>query len=609
MSPEGSTRDAHSPRARWGSGPATATVGAAVLGLAAYFFVMSNRTGGDSYEAGQRLLDNVASSLVTLDSTLFPLLFELRTDLDVATGAQRRLVVDTRAYEAFVGTERAAELVDTVSRKLRLVDDFKAHQAVVRNSRAIASEMIGELAGLTALRDTPTRTAVADTERAWLRFVSLGAPERLRGLDHAIEAAEVADAGLVSVDEWHFFQLHAEAQQRNADRLRSLLLEVYRTPVGAVLERHRAVLEAEYRQAAFAAYRFRLALFVVVVALLAFSGYKVLQVGRYVRLVRRSNEQLEHRVEARTAELSTAAKSLHAEMREREAVETQLRMAQKLEAIGQLAAGIAHEINTPTQYVSDNVNFLATAWSDLSKVVDEYERVVLGGGSVDTDRRKAVWDDADVEYLRAEVPSALVEAASGLKQIGRIVKAMKDFSHPGDESLQPADLNRAIESTVEVARNEWKYVAELELDLNADLPFVPCDLSAMNQVILNIVVNAAQAIGGGLEPGELGRIRISSRQIGGRVEVVVEDDGPGIPEAIRAQVFDPFFTTKDVGKGTGQGLAIAFRVVQQQHGGTLTVGEGRDGRGARFVIGLPLARDAATDAGAAVAVQPLAAVT
>jgi C4-dicarboxylate-specific signal transduction histidine kinase len=314
-----------------------------------------------------------------------------------------------------------------------------------------------------------------------------------------------------------------------------------------------------------------------------------------VQLVRRANEELEHRVEARTAELSAANASLQHEMREREEVEAQLRMAQKLESIGQLAAGIAHEINTPTQYVSDNVHFVETAWSDLGKVIDEYERAVLGG-DVDKVRGTTVWDEADVDYLRGEVPSSLREASSGLKQIAKIVKAMKEFSHPGDESLQPADLNRAIESTIDVARNEWKYVAELELDLDAELPLVPCDLSSMKQVMLNIIVNAAQAVGSGLEPGELGHIWISSRRVGDRASILIEDDGPGIPEAIRSQVFDPFFTTKQVGKGTGQGLAIAFRVVQQQHSGTLTVGEGREGRGARFTIELPL--------GEAPAVQP-----
>jgi signal transduction histidine kinase len=170
---------------------------------------------------------------------------------------------------------------------------------------------------------------------------------------------------------------------------------------------------------------------------------------------------------------------------------------------------------------------------------------------------------------------------------------MKEFSHPGAEAAQATNLNRAIESTITVARSEWKYVAELQMALDDDLPLVPCDVSAINQVILNIVVNAAQAIGEKLDPGELGHIWIASKRNGDHAEVTIEDDGPGIPESIREKVFDPFFTTKNVGKGTGQGLAIAYRVVNQQHGGVLSVGPGRNNRGAKFKIMLPL--DAAQD--------------
>jgi signal transduction histidine kinase len=275
------------------------------------------------------------------------------------------------------------------------------------------------------------------------------------------------------------------------------------------------------------------------------------------------------------------------EIHERENIEAQLRLSQKLESIGQLAAGVAHEINTPTQFVSDNVAFVDEAWAKVSEIVDDYEKSAINGMRDDA-RSRAIWERSSPEFLREEIPAALAGAGSGLKQISDIVRAMKEFSHPRGDRVQPSDLNAAIENTIVVARNEWKYVAKIEVDLADDLPLVPCNVTTMNQVMLNLIVNAAQAIGESPPEEEEACIRISTEAKGDVAEICVEDNGPGVPEDLRERIFDPFFTTKDVGTGTGQGLGIAYRIVTQMHRGTIAVSRRHRGRGARFVVRLPI---------------------
>ena len=279
---------------------------------------------------------------------------------------------------------------------------------------------------------------------------------------------------------------------------------------------------------------------------------------------------------------------------ERQRMEVQLRQSQKLESIGQLAAGIAHEINTPTQYVSDNTRFVKDSFAALLKVLISHTALVSALKSnaltpemlADTER---LIEASDLRYLCEQVPLALNETLEGVERVSKIVRAMKEFSHPGGKEKTPADLNKAIESTVTVARNEWKYVADLTLDLEPNLPFVPCFLGEFNQAVLNLVVNAAHAIGDAVKakPGGKGTITVQSRRAGEQVEVRVTDTGTGIPEAVRSKIFEPFFTTKGVGKGTGQGLAMIYGSIVNRHGGTVTF-ESEVGQGTTFIIRLPL---------------------
>jgi PAS domain S-box-containing protein len=242
---------------------------------------------------------------------------------------------------------------------------------------------------------------------------------------------------------------------------------------------------------------------------------------------------------------------MEAEQR-RQALEIQLRRAQKLEAIGQLAAGIAHEINTPAQYIGDNIHFLEGAFRDLLEAIDRLE-ADLGPKVLEP-----LLAEADLPFLRREIPRAIGESIEGTARVTQIVRAMKEFSHPGSDDPVEVDLNRSVESTVTVSRNEWKYVADVVLDLDPDLAPVVCFPGEMNQAVLNLVVNAAHAIADAHlgDPGAKGTITISTRQAGDAVEIRVADTGTGIPEGLRDRIFDPFFTTKPLGKGTGQGLAL-----------------------------------------------------
>jgi predicted ATPase/signal transduction histidine kinase len=277
----------------------------------------------------------------------------------------------------------------------------------------------------------------------------------------------------------------------------------------------------------------------------------------------------------------------------RKQLEMELQQAQKLESVGRLAAGIAHEINTPIQFVNDSVHFVRDAMVDLGRVVGRYretrEKLAKDPGWEQEARALREADEAaDLDYLVENIPSALERSIDGLSRVAAIVRSMKEFAHPDQGQQAPADINRAIENTIIMACNEYKYVAEIELEMG-ELPKVNCKVGELNQVVLNMVVNAAHAIGDVVkDTGSKGKISVRTWREGEDAVIAIRDTGAGIPAGIRDRIFDPFFTTKEVGRGTGQGLAIARTVIVEGHGGTLTF-ETEVGKGSTFFIRLPIA--------------------
>jgi len=283
-----------------------------------------------------------------------------------------------------------------------------------------------------------------------------------------------------------------------------------------------------------------------------------------------------------------------ADVTERMGLELQLRQAQKLEGIGQLAAGIAHEINTPTQFVGDNIRFLKDSWGPVAEFMNFCGTVQseCATGPVSPEHLQRFCElhqKCDLEYLSEHIPKAIDLCLEGVKRIAKIVKGFKEFSHPGSEEKRAINLNQAIETTISVAQHEWKYCADVVTALDADLPLVPCLVGEFNQVMLNLIVNSAHAISSAVEKNGAGKgtITISTRREGDWARIAVADTGAGIPVEIRSRVFEPFFTTKEVGKGTGQGLALAHAAIVNRHQGQLWF-ESELGQGTTFFIRLPL---------------------
>ncbi len=310
---------------------------------------------------------------------------------------------------------------------------------------------------------------------------------------------------------------------------------------------------------------------------------------------------IEATVAKRTQELSESNEALANEIAERAraeeerlALERELSQINKMESLGTLAGGIAHEINTPVQYVDENLKFVQESFADILELLDGYEALAeqartkkfLDKATADLARRN---ESIDTSFLRDEIPQSLLQSLEGIQHITEIVRAVKEFSYPDamkSHTQTFIDLNHAIATTATVARNQYKYVADLTTDFDPDLPQVPCFPGQFNQVILNLIVNAAQAIEAANKDDD-GRITITTRKLDDVVEIRVADTGTGIPRKSLGKIFDPFFTTKEPGKGTGQGLAISHTIITKKHGGTITV-ESEPGEGTTFIIRMPL---------------------
>ncbi len=286
-----------------------------------------------------------------------------------------------------------------------------------------------------------------------------------------------------------------------------------------------------------------------------------------------------------------------AEEERRNDLEAQISEARRLEAIGALSAGIAHEINTPIQFIGDNLDYLGEA---LGQAYGSYKRYeALRAAVKDDDRYTDLVAEVDafnssigLADLTNEVMAALTESRDGIRQVRDIVLLMKEFAHPGAIEKEATNLNDIARNVATLCRNQQKGVAEIEFDLAEDLPLVQCRRGQVQQVVLNLVVNALGAVRDA--DAEQGRILIKTAWSGGRARLSVSDTGPGVPEELRQKIFDPFFTTKPVGKGTGQGLALAKDCIVKGHGGCLCLTD-VDGFATTFLIDLPI--DAAEVAG------------
>ena len=273
---------------------------------------------------------------------------------------------------------------------------------------------------------------------------------------------------------------------------------------------------------------------------------------------------------------------------EKKHLEKRHQQSMYLESIGQLSAGIAHEINTPMQYISDNLNFLRESFNDTAKALRRIKKSLLSN-TLDEDKLNTIFKEADFEYLSEELPLAFSQTTEGVNRVCSIVKAMKEYSHPNSEEKVATNLNSCIESTITISKHTWKYHSDMEVDLDPNLKDVMCHAGPFNEVILNIIVNAADAIKDRIEKDDSlnkGTIKIQTLGKEEFAEIRISDTGGGIPQSIQEKIFDPFFTTKAIGKGTGQGLALSYSIIKERHNGELHF-ETVPGESTTFILQLP----------------------
>lgn len=334
----------------------------------------------------------------------------------------------------------------------------------------------------------------------------------------------------------------------------------------------------------------------------AFFGFLIIEIILFWG-IRASSKKLERVIDEGKADLQKTNDALKEHIIERKQAEkdkmkmqARLLQAQKLESVGQLAAGIAHEVNTPAQYVKSNIVFLDESFQEATTLLRSYDMVLTatkgdGASPEMVTELEKLKQEIDWEFLSEEIPEAIEQSKEGIDKISNIVRAMKEFSHSGGKEKTPTDINHLLTNTITVSRHEWQDIATVKADLSPSLPQVPCLGDELGQVILNILFNAKDAIGARLASQQdcsEGLINISSRQIEDSIEIRIQDNGSGIPAKIQTKIFDPFFTTKEVGQGTGQGMCIARDVVEKMHGGYLSF-ETTKGEGTTFIISLPMA--------------------
>jgi PAS domain S-box-containing protein len=449
-----------------------------------------------------------------------------------------------------------------------------------------------ERLGTTTLADPALRELTLDISRAYESFETVRAL-----LEHALE-----NSSREGRSRYEALQRDI-AERRKAERERDAFFHVSNDLL-VVLDEHQVLTQVNPAWTRLLGYPLEALAGVKVTDLLPAEDAAVwLQVWKEALIEGRPMVGLENRVRAASGEYRWVAWVANVDPRtqhcfaggrdvtEKRVMELELAQAQKMEAVGTLASGVAHEINNPVQYIGDNINFVRESFKDLAglhALLLEQLKV----GRLELGPLQALAGAVELDYLTAEIPTALAEAADGVRRVAELVRALKEFAHPDAGEMAPTDINRCLQRTVTVARNELKYVSDVVFDLG-ELPDVECHQGAVNQVFLNLLVNAAHAIEDRkkAEPtAGKGTITISTRVVGERVVVGITDTGSGIPEKIQARIFDPFFTTKEVGRGSGQGLPISRAIVVDKHGGSLDFAT-RPGEGTTFFVRLPLHRE------------------
>jgi signal transduction histidine kinase len=563
-----------------------AAVLALLVGATVLFFVWSSRAERERLRV-LRAVDGAAIE----DDRINQGIVQLRYSTAVNTDPVNQAVARLNEHLEWLGANR--------QRVARHVPAFAAHLDALRATVQTKQERVIEIAStLGSLIDS--RRAISRVHDDLDRCTEHGGHKTGHVLEHVLQYALLEDSEMLqhALDDVHALEAERPIDNRRCDTLlanfcahsrvilgdqpqvSASLRELVALPTRDALTALNNDLWAyEHASRAFMEW-LSLALLAVAV-LLAAAVYALFErLDRSKQAVQRAYDSLEVTVAERTADLRRSNE--------------QLEQARRLEAVGQLAAGVAHEINTPVQYVSDSIHFVKESMDGLAGLVQQY-RAVNQSVLDSTPSRDAAEEicaaeeQADLAYVLENVPQALDRSIDGLRQIATIVRSMKEFSHPGSKEKQPSDLNRAIGNTITVARNEWKYVADVETEFDPTLTDVPCLLGEMNQAMLNILVNAAHAIGAVVEPGSdrKGTIRITTQREPNAAVVRIADTGCGIPAEIRDKIFEPFFTTKEVGKGTGQGLSVVHGVIVRQHGGSIDV-ESEPGQGTVFTIRLPL---------------------
>ena len=301
-----------------------------------------------------------------------------------------------------------------------------------------------------------------------------------------------------------------------------------------------------------------------------------------IKFLNKKLQDTVHQIQTKNEELENTLETL-------KSTQAQILYSDKMASVGQLAAGVAHEINNPIGFVDSNLRTLSDYQNDINKLIEHYRQLItnLKGTAKDLpfsigaeiDQIATLEKTIDIDFIFDDVMNLVGESKDGTERIKKIVLDLKDFAHPGEDKIYAADINKGIESTLNIVWNELKYKAVVTKDYG-ELPLVECYPQQLNQVFMNILVNAAHAI------EKHGEIRISTRKIDDSVEIKISDTGAGIPKENLSKIFDPFFTTKEVGKGTGLGMNVAYNIIKK-HNGTIDV-ESEVGKGTTFTITIPV---------------------